>query len=75
MMISAAPSAPQEVFMGRTIGAAVGALIVMLFFASLAARARTVSGAESSVAASAHSGATEKPAAEVASAQPLRHAH
>ena len=29
--------------MGRTIGAAVGAVIVMLFFASLAARGRTVS--------------------------------
>lgn len=62
--------------MGRTIGAAVGALIVMLFFASLAARARTVSVvAESNVSASAQSRATEKPAAEVASARPSRHAH
>ena len=60
MMISAAPSAPQEVVMGRTIGAAVGALIVMLFFASLAARAHTVSAADASVSANAQSRAIEK---------------
>jgi hypothetical protein len=47
----------------------------MLFFASLAARARTVSAAESTVPGSAQSRAIEKPAAEVASAQALRHAH
>jgi hypothetical protein len=61
--------------MGRTIGAAVGALIVMLFFASLAARAHTVSAAESTVSATTQSRATEKPAAEVASAQAMQHAH
>jgi len=61
--------------MGRTIGAAVGAVIVMLFFASLAARARTVSAAEPSVSVSSQSRAPEKAPAEVVSAQPLRHAH
>ena len=61
--------------MGRTIGAAVGALIVMLFFASLAARARTVSPLDASVTASAQSRAADKAPAEVATSQPLRQTH
>ena len=74
-MIRAAPSAPQEVGMGRTIGAAVGALIVMLFFASLAARARTVSPLAPSVSINAQGGAAEKAPAEVGTSQALRQSH
>ena len=61
--------------MGRTIGAAVGAVIVMLFFASLATRGRTVSPLSTPVAVDAQTRTAQKPAADLSPAQSMRHAH
>ena len=61
--------------MGRTIGAAVGALIVMLFFASLAARARTVSPLAPSCVGQRTEWRGREGAAEVAYLQALRQSH
>ena len=61
--------------MGRTIGAAVGAVIVMLFFASLAARGRAVSPLATSVSVDAQTRTAQKPAADLTPAQSIRHAH
>jgi hypothetical protein len=61
--------------MGRTIGAAVGALIVMLFFASLAARARNVSAISATVSAAAQTRTAQKAASDVTAPEPMRQAH
>jgi hypothetical protein len=57
--------------MGRTIGAAVGAVIVMLFFAAIATRAR-VSSSTPNVSTTAQERSVQKPAVE---APALRRAH
>jgi hypothetical protein len=57
--------------MGRTIGAAVGAVIVMLFFAAIATRAR-VSSATPNVSTTAQNPNVQKPAIDTPG---LRRAH
>ena len=57
--------------MGRTIGAAIGAVIVMLFFATVASSAYRRTAASSPVPASAQN----RPAAEVPNAVPAQRAH
>jgi hypothetical protein len=58
--------------MGRTIGAAIGALIVVLFFATVKTQGRN-SASSATVSTSAQNTTAAKPAADVPATP--RHAH